>query len=398
VDERCSDTNAFAYISTIHRYYYYFYSLDIQTAATAEENNVRIRAERDDLADVLVRASRAVGTRSPLPILQGVLCDVAGGKLTVTGTDNEITVRTYLEVEVTEDGKTVIPAKLAAEAVRKLPPGAVTLASGDGEVEITGSGPRFKLREMAVDDYPKIADTDVDGAVIVDGAGLTRALSQVGVAASSDDARPTLTGVLFEANDEALRLVATDSYRLAVKDVPGIAAEESKLVPYRALRELGKTVGIGQMKVALGEREATFVTDSGRLTARIIDATFPNYRQLLPEGHSNRLTLDKAALLEAVGRAALVAEDHIPVRLAMHSGGVELSVIRQEVGEATELLEGEYSGEDMTIAFNTRYLTDGVTAVDDEHIVIETSDPLKPGLIHGADETDFRYLLMPVRL
>jgi len=398
VDARCGDTNGFQDMSTIHRPYYYFYSLDIQTAATAEENNVRIRAERDDLADVLVRASRAVGTRSPLPILQGVLCDVAGGKLTVTGTDNEITVRTYLEVEVTEDGKTVIPAKLAAEAVRKLPPGAVTLASGDGEVEITGSGPRFKLREMVVDDYPKIIDAEVDGAVTVDGVGLTKALSQVGVAASTDDARPTLTGVLFEANEDSLRLVATDSYRLAVKDVPGVAAEGSKLVPYRALRELGKTVGVGQMQVSLGEREATFVTDNGRLTVRIIDATFPNYRQLLPEGHSNRLTLDKAALLEAVGRAALVAEDHIPVRLAMHSGGVELSVIRQEVGEATELLEGEYNGEDMTIAFNTRYLTDGITAVDDERIVIETSDPLKPGLIHGADEVDFRYLLMPVRL
>ncbi len=347
---------------------------------------------------MLVRASRAVGTRSPLPILQGVLCDVASGKLTVTGTDNEITVRTYLDVEVTEEGKTVMPAKLAAEAVRKLPPGAVTLASKEGEVEITGSGPRFKLREMAVDDYPKIVDGDITDAVTVNGMDLTRSLAQVGVAASTDDARPTLTGVLFEANDNVLRLVATDSYRLAVKDVPGVAAEGSKLVPYRALRELGKTVGVGQMNVALGEREASFVTDHGRLTVRVIDATFPNYRQLLPEGHTNRLVLDKSALLDAVGRAALVAEDHIPVRLAMHSGGVELSVIRQEVGEATELLEGEYSGEDMTIAFNTRYLTDGITAVDDDHIVIETSDPLKPGLIHGAESMDFRYLLMPVRL
>ena len=359
---------------------------------------MRIRAERDDLADVLARAGRAVGTRSPLPILQGVLCDVAGGKLTVTGTDNEITVRTVLDVEVTEEGRTVIPAKLAADAVRKLPAGAVTMTANETEVEITGNGPRFNLRAMAVEDYPKIADADTSGAVEVDGGQLTHALAQVGVAASGDDARPTLTGVLFESNEGALRLVATDSYRLAVKDVPGVAAEAAKLVPYRALRELTRTVGSGTMQVALGDRDASFVTDEGRLTVRVIDATFPNYRQLLPEGHANRLTVDKDALLEAVGRAALVAEDHIPVRLAMHSGGVELSVIRQEVGEATELLEGDYDGEDMTIAFNTRYLTDGVTAVDDEKVVIETSDPLKPGLIHGADSAEFRYLLMPVRL
>lgn len=359
---------------------------------------MRIRAERDDLADVLTRASRAVGTRSPLPILQGVLCDVAGGKLTVTGTDNEITVRTYLDVEVTEDGKAVIPAKLAAEAVRKLPPGAVTLVSDGAEVEITGSGPLFKLREMAVDDFPKIVDSDVGDAVTVEGGKLIKALSQVGVAASGDDARPTLTGVLFEANEESLRLVATDSYRLAVRDVPGVVAQESKLVPYRALRELGRTVGPGSMQVALGEREASFVTDQGRLTVRIIDSTFPNYRQLLPEGHTNRLIVDKSAILDAVGRSALVAEDHIPVRLAMHSGGVELSVIRQEVGEAVEYLEADYSGDDITIAFNTRYLTDGINAVDDDKIVIDTSDPLKPGLIHGDASMDFRYLLMPVRL
>ncbi len=359
---------------------------------------MRIRAERDDLADVLARAGRAVGTRSPLPILQGILCEVAGGKLTVTGTDNEITVRTYLDVEVTEEGKTVIPAKLAAEAVRKLPPGAVTFSSNDGEVVITGGGPRFNLREMVVDDYPKITDSAIEDAIQVDGAQLIKALSQAGVAASGDDARPTLTGVLFEGDGESLRLVATDSYRLSVVDVDGVATEGSKLVPYRALRELGRAIGTGPMTVALGEREASFVTNEGRLTVRIIDSTFPNYRQLLPEGHLNRLVVDKAAFLDAVGRAALVAEDHIPVRLAMHAGGVELSVIRQEVGEATELLEGEYTGDDMTIAFNTRYLTDGLNAVDDEKVVIETSDSLKPGLLLGADKRDFQYLLMPVRL
>jgi DNA polymerase-3 subunit beta len=318
--------------------------------------------------------------------------------LTVTGTDNEVTVRTYLDVEVTEEGSAVIPAKLAADAVRKLPAGAVTVVTTDGHVVITGNGPEFKLREMSVEDFPKITDGSLDEAITVDGSALNKALGQVGVAASGDDARPTLTGVLFEAAEGTLRLVATDSYRLAVRDVPGVVTEGSKLIPYRALRELGRTVGGGEMKVALGEREASFATDRGRLTVRIIDASFPNYRQLLPEGHANRLTVDKAALTEAVGRAALVAEDHIPVRLAMHSGGVELSVIRQEVGEASELLEADYTGDDMTIAFNTRYLIDGIGAVDDDQVVIETSDPLKPGLMHGGSSEEFRYLLMPVRL
>ncbi len=359
---------------------------------------MRIRAERDDLADVLTRAGRAVGTRSPLPILQGIMLEVQGGRLQVTGTDNEVTVRSFLDVEGLEDGSTVVQARLAADAVRKLPQGAVSMSSGDGEVEITGNGPRFRLREMNVDDFPAVAESSDGESIEVDGKELIAALSQVGVAASGDEARPTLTGVLFEEHEGGLRLVATDSYRLAVRDVPSIGAKGSRLVPYRALRELHRTIGDGPMTVTLGEREATFRTEIGRMTARIIDATFPNYKQLLPEEYPNRLEVSRDALLEAVGRAALVAEDHIPVRLSLHEGGVELSVVRQEVGEETEHIEGAYKGDEMTIAFNTRYLTDGAAVVTGDTVVLDTLDPLKPGLLHGADDEGFRYLLMPVRL
>ena len=214
---------------------------------------MRIRAERDDLADVLARAGRAVGTRSPLPILQGVLCEVQAGRLRVTGTDTEVTVRTTLEVEVLEEGRTLVPAKLAAEAVRKLPAGAVTVTAADGEVEITGNGPRFKLRELTVDDFPVISTVTATGAPEVDGDVFIKAVSQVGVAASSDEARPTLTGVLFEKENDALRLVATDSYRLAVRDLPGVDGTETTLVPFRALRELGRTIGDKKMAVDVGD-------------------------------------------------------------------------------------------------------------------------------------------------
>ncbi len=358
---------------------------------------MRIRAERDDLADVLARAARAVGTRSPQQILQGLLCDVRGNRLEVTGTDGEVTIRTTLDVEVLEPGRTVVPAKLAAEAVRKLPAGAVTMSAEEGEVEITGNGPRFRLREFVVNDFPDIADTIDTPIVEIDGDSFVSALSQVGVAASADDARPTLTGVLFESGDDGLRLVATDSYRLALRDLPGVSTGTTALVPYRALREVGRTIGDAKLGVQLDSREAAFSSGRGRMTARVIEATFPNYGQLLPDAYPSRLTVAKTALLEAVARAALVAEDHIPVRLSLHEGGVELSVSRQEVGEETEHIEADYSGEDMTIAFNTRYLTDGVSAVSGDEVILETIDPLKPGMISGGGD-GFQYLLMPVRL
>ena len=359
---------------------------------------MRIRAERDDLADVLTRAARAVGTRSALPILQGLLCEVTGGNLAVTGTDTEITIETSLQVEVLEEGSTVVPAKLVGEAVRKLPPGAVSFSAQDGEVEITGNGPRFNLREFEVNDYPEVGKGSVAGGVEMDGNTLIAALNQVGIAASTDDGRPTLTGVLFETESDHLRLVATDSYRLAVRDVPSAAGVPTTLIPYRALRELGRTIGDEKMAVAIGEREGTFGSDRGRMTARVIESSFPDYRRLLPDDYPNRLTINRDALLEGVGRAAVVAEDPIPVRLSLGAGGVELSVTRQDVGGETEYIEAAYEGEDMVIAFNTRYLTDGVAAMKSENLLLETINPLKPGLLTAADDDSFRYLLMPVRL
>jgi len=359
---------------------------------------VHLRAEHDDLADVLARATRAVGTRAPVEVLQGILCEVQGNRLRVTGSDLEMTVHTSLEVETLEEGRAVIPARLAAEAVRKLPAGAVTIRTDEGEVEITGNGPSFRLRQLAVDDFPRLEGESIEGGIQMDGDEVVRAISQVSVAASHDDARPILTGVLFEPNEGALRLVATDSYRLAVRDLPGVEPGGSGLVPVRGLRELGRTIGAEKIDVNVGEREASFSSKRGSLTVRLIEGAFPNYRQLIPDTYNNRLTVAKSALLEAIDRASLVAEDHIPVRLEMSDGGVDISVTRQEVGGTAERVEGEYGGEKLTIAFNPRYLNDGVSAIEDDEIVLEVLDGLKPGILRGANSPEFLYLLMPVRL
>ena len=359
---------------------------------------MRIRAERDDLVDVLSRAARAVSARSPLPILQGLLITVAGKLMRVTGTDLDVTVRTQHDAEVLEEGRTVVPARLITEAVRKLPPGAVVLQAAGGEVELTGGGPRFRFREMAADDFPAVPEADLKGSTEVDGEEFIRALGQVMVAASHDDARPVLTGVYFEAHEGGLRLVATDSYRLALRDVPAVKANLTALIPARALRELHRTVAAKKLQVAVGSREASFASERGTLTVRLIEGTFPNYRQLLPASYPNHLTVGRNELLEAIGRASLVAEDHIPIRLQLQSGGVELSVSRQDVGGETEHVAGEYQGEEMTIAFNSRYLNDGVDAVEEDQVVLDVIDPLKPGVLRGRESGEFLYLLMPVRL
>lgn len=359
---------------------------------------MRIRAERDDLADLFSRANRALAARTALPVLQGLLCEASAGRLRVTGTDLEITIRTSGEVEVMEEGRAMVPGRLLGEAVRKMPPGAVTIATNDSEAEIEGKGPRFSIRLLNVEDFPSLDDSPVEG-VEVDGEELVAGLAQVVVAASSDAARPILTGVLFEPGDQGLRVVATDGYRLAVRDMPGMGMVGQGLVPARGLRELARTIGASKVTAGLTAREAVFSSDKGSLRLRMIEGTFPKYRSLLPESYSTQVIVEKEAILDALGRVALVAEDHIPVRMRIGEGGVEVTVTRQDVGAEAEHLAGEFSGEEeVLIAFNPRYLADGVGAVAGDKIRLRVIDGLKPSVIDGDNDGGFLYLLMPVRI
>jgi DNA polymerase-3 subunit beta len=317
----------------------------------------------------------------------------------VTGTDLDVTVRTATEVEVIEEGRAVIPGRLLSEAVRKMPSGSVTLGVGDSDVEIQGNGPRFNLRPLATDDFPVLEDVVTDG-VEVDGEELTEAIAQVTVAASGDGARPILTGVLFESSDAGLRMVATDSYRLAMKDLAGVGLEGSGLVPARGLRELPRAIGAAKVTAQMRDREAVFTSEKGMLRLRLIDGNFPKYQSLLPDAYPNQVILQKDVLLDALGRVTLVAEDHIPVRLNLMEGGIEVSVTRQDVGGEIEHLDGEFSGaeEQVSIAFNPRYLQDGVTAIDGDSVRIRVIDAFKPSVIDSGENDDFLYLLMPVRV
>lgn len=361
---------------------------------------MRIRAERDELADVFSRATRAVGQRPAQPILQGVLCETVGSKLRVTGTDLEATIRTMADVDVQSEGRVVIPGRLATEAIRKMPVGAVTLESGTGEVEITGRGPRFSLRELPVADYPELGEPHLEGSVPVVGDTLANAIAQVGVAASGDAARPILTGVLFEPGEDTLRMVATDSYRLAVREIEGFALRDAGLVPAKGLKELSRSIGAAQVQVAVGSREVAFGSERGSLTLRLIEGNFPNYRQLLPDSYPNRLVVEREDLLEALGRAGLVAEDHIPVRIRMMDGGAEMTVTRQDVGGEVEHVDGLFEGsaEEVLIAFNPRYLSEGVSAITGDKVELQVMDGLKPAVLRGVGDDSFLYLLMPVRI
>jgi DNA polymerase III subunit beta len=363
---------------------------------------VKFRCERDVLAEALGTAGRAAtGRTGALPVLSGVRLDLDGDQLTVTGTDLELTIQVVLTVAGESSGSCVVPARLAGDIVRSLPAGAVGFDATTEEARISAGRSAFGVRTMAVDDFPRLA-APADNAVQLPAAALAEAVKQVVRAASKDESRPLLTGVLLAAEAGGLRLVATDSYRLAVRDLPDAAvlgADQKVLVPSRALHEFARVVGgSDQVTLRLGERDATFEAGGVRLTTRLIEGEFPNYRQLIPNTHPNRLTVNREALLAAIKRVKLLARDATPIRMSFTTDRLDLAATTQDVGQATESMDASFDGSDMTVAFNPDYLSDGIDAVGGDDVVLETLDALKPAVVKGSDGSAFLYLLMPVRV
>jgi DNA polymerase-3 subunit beta len=331
-----------------------------------------------------------------------VRIELVGNHLELTATDRELTMRVTKEVTGSSDGVTVVPARFTHDIVRALEPGAVDVEQAGEEVRIASGRSRFSVRTVSADEFPRVVEPS-EHAVVLDAKGFEKALDQVVRAASTDEARQILTGVLMTAEGGGLRLVATDSYRLAVRDLDSqnVLAEGQKvLVPSRALNELKRVLGgSSEVTLRLGERDATFDVGNVRLTTSLIEGEYPNYRQLIPDKYPNRLTMGKEPLLAAIRRVRLLAAESNNIRVKMSAEGVVLEAINQNLGQAEEDLDDvKYEGADMTVAFNPGYLSDGVEAVDSDTVVLETLDALKPAVVRSPESGEFTYLLMPVRV
>lgn len=364
---------------------------------------MKFRCERDTLSEALGTAQRAVGSRGgALPVLSGVLLELQHDQLVVTGTDLELTIRSSTPVEGGGVGSAVLPARLLGDIVRSVEPGVVSMEILDDEARISAGRSEFTVRTLGVGEFPRQPEPEGQG-VTIDGASFSEALRQVIPAASKDDARPILSGILLAAEGEGLRLVATDSYRLAVRDLPAervLGAEERVLIPARGLSEVQRLLGNDPIQVVFSDRDVAFHLSGARITARLIEGQFPNYRQLLPSSYPNHLTVSREGLLDAVRRVRLVTQgrENTPVRLSLSTSGIELEVQAHEVGQAHETVDGKYEGEDMVVAFNPDFLIDGLQAVGGPEVVLETIDALKPVTARGTDGSGFLYLLMPVRV
>jgi DNA polymerase-3 subunit beta len=378
---------------------------------------MKFRCERDDLLEAVQFASRAVSNRATLPVLSGLRIQASdSGEVLIAATDLELTMETSFKAGVDEPGKVIVPGRFFGDMARSLGSGQVQVAAGEGEVEIGSGRGQFRVKSLAADDYPALPIEDMTATDIteieIDASALSVALSQVIRAASGDESRQVLTGVLWEIEAGTVTLAATDSYRLAVRSIEakGGSAEVRKVVlPARALAEIARAIqGKAQtISVSVQNNFASFkITSEAEggsaagdsiVGSRFIEGEFPNYKQLIPQGYQNALTVERDRLLEVVKRVGLLAQNNLPVKLRL-GNELEISAHTPDIGEGQEILDAQYEGDELVIAFNPQFLHDGASAMQSEKIVLEAADGLKPAILHDEGDHQFTYLLMPVRL
>jgi DNA polymerase-3 subunit beta len=382
---------------------------------------VKFRTERDGFLEALSTASRAATGRGAGAVSSPSLrLGLTGGRLEVAGSDADLLIESWIDVAGESDGSTFVPARLLVDIVRSFDPGMIEVVTDDEEVRISAGHAEFNIRTPHGVELTRIGTPDGKG-IHLPADLLAEALRQVVRAALADDSRaPQLTGVLMVAHEGGLRLVATDSYRLAYRDLPAVSAleeGEDVLVPARALGEvqrLASSSGPAPAAAAGAEPtsptllfthtdlDAAFQIDGVRLTTRLLKGTFPEYQRLIPEHYTNKAHVNREELATALRRVRLLVRDTkdvtTPVRVAFDDDGLELTVLTAESGRAVERVPARHEGEDVTVAFNPTFLLDGIDAIKSDTVVLEVIDSGKPAMLQGEDDASYRYLLMPVRV
>src|SRR4051795_743754 len=378
------------------------------TSSIGVFDQMKLSVSRDAFLARLGVAARGVSTRSSIQTLSGVrIGEVEGGGVELQATDMEIGIRVKVDAEV-EGGASpvVLPGRLLLDVVRSLPNDDLALEyrSQTQDVEIVSGTAKFHLRTLPTEDFPKLPETGDAPSVSVPAQAFIDTVNRVGRAASRDEARPHLTGVLVSASGNELRMVATDSYRLAVKETKldsALAGELEVNVPVRALQELTRIAsadGAETIEIAALENQVIFKAGDVVLSSRLIEGRFPNYKQLLPETYEHELRLSRAELLDVVKRISLMAQKNAPLRMKFEDGGLEVSAETPDIGEARESLPAPFKGETLEIGFNPEFLQDGLDSAESDELIFKLISPHRPGLIQSGDDGGFIYLVMPVRL
>jgi len=362
---------------------------------------MQITVNREELLQAVSSAQHVVERRHTLPILSHLLFEATERGLSITATDMEIALKLQLDVPAEREGRATIQARKLFDILRELPDGRVTIEQLDGFVSLRSASSRFRLHSLSAEDFPSFSEEEPLVSVSLRGEELASMIAATSYAASNDETRRYLTGVLFEIRDGQMRLVATDGHRLALRRLGSVAAEGSIqcIVPRKAVQEI-RRLGERAEEVLLemGENQLRVVSEGFRFSCRLIAAKFPDYEEVLPSGYSNRAIVEREVLDRAL-RRAMVVVDEFPhtVELSFSERGIEIVARNIEQEEAQDRIDAEYEGSPKRFGFNARYLRDALAAIEGDRVCFEVGqDESEPSVLYG-DENE-RHVVMPMRL
>jgi DNA polymerase-3 subunit beta len=365
-------------------------------------SSMRLAIARGELLDSLGVVTKALSSRTTLPILSGILISTTGDSVTLQSTDLEVSIKHTVQAGVEEVGSVVMPGRLLAEVVRSLPEAAVRLeTSSFDQVKVLCGTSSFTLRSLSPEDFPKFPEVSPGRKVDIPTKTLSSLVHRVSRAVSRDEARPILTGILLVIDGTTIRMVATDSYRLAITEAQLPEPVEERIevvVPSKALEEIPKlAAGADSISMGVSENQIVFEFGSSIYVTRRIEGVFPNYKQLVPLDGETKVTIAREELEAAAKRVSLLAQHNAPLRVKVSENTMTLTAQTQDVGEASEDLQVATQGEPIEIAFNHAFLIDGLASSDEENLTFVASSPLKPGVFRSVEGESFTYLIMPVR-
>ena len=365
---------------------------------------MKFSINRTELANALSIVLKGVSTRSTLPVLSGILIEAAGDKIILQATDLELSIQYSVAALVEEEGRTVVPGKLFSEIVKNLPDAAAHVEATDEQAFVTCDTSSFSIRALNAEDFPGFPRVDVHQKIEIPFHQFSTMVKRVSRVVSKDESRAILTGVLITLEAGVLRMVATDSYRLAITDapLPNSSADEFHAVISGSflseIASLPKTES--PVSLALADNQIVVTCEDTVFINRRIEGNFPNYKQLLPDGYATRATIEVDKLVASVRRASLLGSTSSPVRFDLNNASqtVQISAASQDVGSAQEIISCAIEGEDVEIAFNYAYVLDGLGSIATDEVYLEVQSALKPGIFRALEPENFLYLVMPVRI
>jgi DNA polymerase-3 subunit beta len=359
--------------------------------------------DRDAFLKGLHMVQNIVEPRQTLPILANVLIESEGETVRLTATDLEVGARVTIPARVAAKGSITISARKLAEIVKELPAATLTLKVGENAtVSLRCGGVSYKLVGLAPDDFPPVVPASTAVWLTLDAKTLREMLTHTSFAVSHDETRYALNGVLFVIQTKEIRVVATDGHRLAIaiRGLGQTAQPATGIVPRKAVAEIQRALGAGEdIQLAITENQFVLQMPNFVMTARLIEGQFPNYDAVIPKGQPGKLTLNRSALVAALRRVAVMAEErNKPVKLSLAPASLKLSASSSELGEAEEAMTVDYAGEEMAIAFNSRYILDALSPIEEDSVILEFKDALSPGVIKSAEDDSYRCVIMPMRI